>query len=76
MTVACDIVGHRERHSVDRNVHSSNILDPQTLLDELNNHLEFPALSCVSRIGNRDGLAWRLIIEGIDVVLVLGGHSV
>ena len=56
-----------------RNIHGSDILDSEALLDELDNHLELPALAGVARVGDGDGLAGGILVER-RFVLVHRGH--
>jgi len=56
---------HRE------NSHRGDVLYSHTFADELDNHLELPALSGVSRIGNGN---WGAIVNGFGGELLVGRH--
>lgn len=49
------------REHLHRCSHSSNVLDPKTLLDQLYDHLELAALASVSGVRDRDGLRGLII---------------
>ena len=56
--------------------HSSDVLDSEALLDELNDHLELPALAGVAGVWDGDRLAGSILVEDVGgVVLVQRCHG-